>query len=65
MKTGWTVPIGYWLTLQKIPELRNFYNDSLGEKSGLDITKASQKGGKALMPAGIINDWSKTYKIQI
>ena len=65
VKTGWTVPIGYWLTLQKIPELRNFYNDSLGEKSGLDIPKASQKAGKALMPAWIINDWIKTYKIQI
>ena len=41
------------------------YNKSLGEKSGLDIPKASQKAGKALMPAWIINDWMKTYKIKI
>ena len=64
-KTGWTVPIGYWLTQQKIPELRELYNKSLGEKSSLDILKASQKAGKALIPAWIINDWIKTYKIKI
>ena len=64
-KTGWTVPVGYWLTQQRIPELRELYNKSLGEKSGLDIPKASQKAGKALMPAWIINDWIKTYKIKI
>lgn len=64
-KTGWTVPLGYWLTNNSSLALNKFYKKSLQEKSGLDIIMASQKAGKALVPAWIINDWIKTYKIEI
>jgi asparagine synthetase B (glutamine-hydrolysing) len=64
-KTGWTVPLGYWLTLNKSKELTDFYNNALKDKSGLDIIKASQKAGKSLVPSWIINDWLKTYKIKL
>ncbi len=64
-KTGWTVPIGYWLTMGKSVELKKFYEKSLQEKSGLKNIKTSQKAGKALVPGWIVNDWVKTYKMEI
>jgi asparagine synthase (glutamine-hydrolysing) len=64
-KTGWTVPLGYWLTKGTSTRLSDFYNKALKDKSGLDIVKTSQKAGKALVPAWIINDWIKKYKIKI
>ena len=64
-KTGWTVPLGYWLTKSTSTRLSDFYNKALKGKSGLDIVKTSQKAGKALVPAWIINDWIKKYKIKI
>ena len=71
MKTGWTVPIGYWLTMNISKEINKFYESRLGvikahdTTAHLNIVKASQKAGKALLPAWIINDWLKTYKIKI
>ena len=65
LKTGWTVPVGEWMTTNENTELNSLYKTSLGDKSGLDIIKTSQKAGKALLPAWIINDWIKTYKIKI
>ena len=71
MKTGWTVPIGYWLTMDMSKEIKDFYESQTGvinahdNQAHLNIIKASQKAGKALMPAWIINDWIKTYKIKI
>ena len=62
-KTGWTVPLGYWLTNRKSTRLTEFYNNALKDKGGLDIIKASQKAGKSLVPSWIVNDWIKTYKI--
>ena len=41
------------------------YNEALGDKSKLDIIGASQKAGKALVPAWIVNDWLKTYKMEL
>ena len=64
-KTGWTVPIGYWLTMNKSKALKDFYNDALKDKGGLDIIKASQKAGKSLVPSWIVNDWIKTYNIKL
>jgi len=70
MKTGWTVPIGYWLTMNISKEIKNFYESQTGvinahdNKAHLNIVKASQKAGKALIPAWIINDWIKTYNIK-
>jgi asparagine synthetase B (glutamine-hydrolysing) len=65
LKTGWTVPVGEWMTTNENAELNSLYKASLGDNSGLDIIKTSQKAGKALLPAWIINDWIKTYKIKI
>jgi asparagine synthase (glutamine-hydrolysing) len=64
-KTGWTVPLGYWLTKGQSTRLTEFYNKALKDKGGLDIVMTSQKAGKALVPAWIINDWIKTYKIKL
>jgi len=64
-KTGWTVPLGYWLTKATSTRLLDFYNKALTGEGGLDIVKTSQKAGKALVPAWIINDWIKKYKIKI
>ena len=33
------------------------------DKSKLDMIKASQKAGKALVPAWIVNDWIKKYEM--
>jgi len=65
MKTGWTVPLGYWLTKGTSTRLTELYNKALKDKGGLDIVKTSQKAGKALVPSWIINDWIKTYKIKL
>jgi asparagine synthase (glutamine-hydrolysing) len=62
-KTGWTVPVGHWLTSNMSENLKTFYNKSMKEKSGLDMIKASQKAGKALVPAWIVNDWIKKYEM--
>ena len=64
-KTGWTVPVGYWLSNNTGDRLRKAYSNALKKSSGLDIIKASQKAGKALVPAWIVNDWMKTYKIKL
>ena len=70
-KTGWTVPIGYWLTMNMSKDIKKFYESRVAvlnahnTNAHLNIVKASQKAGKALLPAWIINDWLKTYKIQL
>ena len=63
-KTGWTVPLGYWLTKGQSTRLTEFYNKALKDKSGIGIVMTSQKADKALVPAWIINDWIKIYKIK-
>jgi len=64
-KTGWTVPLGYWLTNSTSTRLTEFYNKALKDKGGLDIVKASQKAGKALVPSWIVSDWIKKYRMKI
>jgi len=51
--------------LEKIAlgRLNKFYKERTGENSKLDITKASQKAGKALIPAWIVSDWIKKYNM--
>tara|TARA_B100000900_G_scaffold390201_1_gene383722 strand:+ start:391 stop:2157 length:1767 start_codon:yes stop_codon:yes gene_type:complete len=63
VKTGWTVPVGHWLTTSASAKLNNFYKDRTGENSKLDVVKASQKAGKALIPAWMVSDWIKKYGI--
>ena len=62
-KTGWTVPVGHWLTTSTSEKLNNFYKDRTGEASEIDVYKASQKAGKALIPAWIVSDWIKKYNM--
>jgi asparagine synthetase B (glutamine-hydrolysing) len=64
-KTGWTVPLGYWLTKGQSTRLSEFYNKALKDKSGLDIVMTSQKAGKALVPSWIVSDWIKKYRMKI
>ena len=63
LKTGWTVPVGHWLTTSTSDKLTKFYKERTGEESKLDVTKASQKAGKALIPAWIVSDWIKKYNM--
>lgn len=62
-KTGWTVPVGHWLTSNMSEKLKKFYNESMKEQSKLDVIKASQKAGKALIPAWMVKDWIKKYQM--
>ena len=62
-KTGWTVPVGHWLTSSTSSRLNNFYKERTGTASKLNVTKASQKAGKALIPAWIVSDWIKKYNM--
>jgi hypothetical protein len=55
------VPIGQWLAGGSDKNLKNFYTNSMGEKSILDQVSVSQKAGKALVPAWIMKDWIKRY----
>ena len=43
--------------------LQKFYKDRMKEQHGLDIIRASQKAGKALVPAWILSDWMKKYNM--
>ncbi len=62
-KTGWTVPVGHWLTSNTSPKLSQFYNERTKINSKLDVTKASMKAGKALIPAWQVSDWIKRYNM--
>jgi asparagine synthetase B (glutamine-hydrolysing) len=62
-KTGWTVPIGHWLTSGSYVELTKFYKERTKENANLDVIKASQKAGKAIIPAWMVSDWIKKYKM--
>ena len=64
-KTGWTVPLGYWLTKSRSTRLTDFYNNALKDKGGLGIIKTSAKAGKSLVPSWIVSDWIKKYKMKI
>ena len=67
-KTGWTVPLGYWLSsgsAENTARLQKKYKEALGDKSKLDIIKTSQKAGKAMVPSWIVNDWLKIYKMKL
>jgi len=61
-KTGWTVPVGLWLTNKLDSTLEKFYTDRVGEQ-GLKIMTSSQKSGKMLIPDLILKDWQQTYKV--
>ena len=62
-KTGWTVPIGLWLTYKTNKKLSDFYQSRMGEE-GLATISRSAKSGKALVPTWQIHDWIKQYKME-
>ena len=62
-KTGWTVPVGYWLTKKMNSKLEKFYTDSMGHNR-LKAVTTSQKSAKMLMPDLILKYWKQTYKVQ-
>ena len=62
-KTGWTVPVGFWLTEKMDSDLELFYCKSLGRER-LNIVTTSQKSAKMLIPDLIYKDWQKTYRVQ-
>ena len=63
VKTGWTVPVGYWLVNKLDSGLENFYKSTMGSET-LDSVKASQKVGKTLIPAWILKEWRTKYHIK-
>ena len=62
-KTGWTVPIGYWLIDEVDEKLNDVYDKTIG-KARLKQLKRSQKAGKGLLPQWQVKNWKETYKIK-
>jgi len=62
-KTGWTVPIGYWLIDEVDEKLNDVYDKTIG-KARLKQLKRSQKTGKGLLPQWQVKNWKETYKIK-
>ena len=46
-----------------IEKLKKFYNERTKENSKLNVIEASQKAGKAIIPAWIVSDWIKKYRM--
>ena len=63
VKTGWTVPIGYWLLDGVDAQLNGAYDKAVGNKK-LKILKRSQKAGKGIVPQWQVKNWKEKYKIK-
>jgi asparagine synthase (glutamine-hydrolysing) len=61
-KTGWTVPVGLWLTNKMDKDLEDFYTNELGHEKLKTVT-SSQKSAKMLIPDLILKHWKETYKV--
>ena len=61
-KTGWTVPIGLWLTSNVNKTLTTFYQDSMGTDA--QMLKPSAKAGKGMVPVWQLQSWKKKFKMQ-
>ena len=62
-KTGWTVPIGYWLMDGIDKKLNKVYDEAIG-KDRLKLVGRSQKIGKRLLPEWQVKNWKEKYKIK-
>ncbi len=62
-KTGWTVPIGYWLMDNVDDDLSNVYDEEIGLER-LKSQGRSQKAGKRLMPEWQVKKWRQKYQIK-
>ena len=62
-KTGWTVPIGYWIMDNVDKELSDVYDKTIGADR-LTLVGRSQKIGKRLIPEWQIKSWKEKYRIK-
>ena len=62
-KTGWTVPIGYWIMDNVDKELSDVYDKTIGADR-LTLVGRSQKIGKRLIPEWQIKSWKEKYLIK-
>ena len=63
-KTGWTVPIGYWLKNNTNKELTDFYLQGMGDENKMGTVTINAKVGKSLVPAWAYKSWKEKYKIK-
>ena len=64
-KTGWTVPLVYWLNDQK--ELQNFMASYMNKNDCLKsvISKANQVNKKPRLISWMMRSWAQTYNMTI
>ena len=62
-KTGWTVPIGYWIMDNVDKDLSDVYDKAIGADR-LTLVGRSQKIGKRLIPEWQIKSWKEKYRIK-
>ena len=62
-KTGWTVPIGYWIMDDVDEKLSEVYDQTIGADR-LKLVGRSQKIGKRLIPEWQIKSWKEKYQIK-
>lgn len=62
-KTGWTVPIGYWIMDGVDKKLSDVYDKTVGADR-LQLIGRSQKVGKRLIPEWQIKSWKEKYGIK-
>ena len=63
-KTGWTVPIGYWLKTNIDQDLTDFYTQSIGEQNKMNTITINAKVGKSIIPAWAYKSWKEKYDIK-
>ncbi len=62
-KTGWTVPIGYWLIDNVDSDLTKKYDQAIGIER-VNKQGRSQKAGKRLIPEWQVKNWKEGYQIK-
>ena len=62
-KTGWTVPIGNWLTSSVDTDLNKFYMDRT-RNTDTSASKWSTKSSKSLVPTWQVYEWAKKYQME-
>ena len=63
LKTGWSVPVGYWLTDKHDVELLTFYKSAMGDET-LQKVGSTPMASKRLIPKWLLKDWRLEYDIK-
>jgi len=63
IKTGWSVPVGYWLTDKHDPDLETFYKSAMGDEI-LQKVGSTPRASKRLIPRWLVKDWRAEYDIK-